>query len=732
MYEQEMSMDTEHETMQQEDTNGDDELLDPANDPKVIAAGMIARKTLEQREREELADIIRRKNEVKGISEDKESMVCEDKGKEKEETMGDEESEWAQKYPESEARNLSVENRLALKTATTGTLIQRKDGSVVRAGSRKAAEDYMEKYGWTDLDDMRKEAIAHKEMYKAVKGIMLPDGSSTIMDENNPEHVKLFSEQRGIRLYEKRDLATEGAPGYEKQDTVGKYVATDMIYVTAEDHLPELVTKNVKRDEFTSGEDVLIGPRIPVNRLLFDATLKNDIADVERILIVRPLLNVPVKTPHLLSLLLKDKLPIVSDSFDVMRKYTVYIKVVSCRWGADMADITGYVDNVSEYHQIAQLLDNSDNWMLSIEHKPNPIADRKKSGGKKAMRSREFGIWASWLPEWFRRATMNTFDIESIMRKVHKNSNGKMLKDDDLEELLFQIGWQRYHLRQKHFGMLLEQSMDRDKRVVFGDDSSVTLEECLNSAKLLSMFLESVYIYTINLIREMEALILRMNARYVPVHTWEWLCTSMRKAEPCLLYDGYREPAFMYRKQLEAIRNYAMHEDEACFFEILKEGTKEEMTKHHTERKDNSPVNDYDGVSLTSLARLYEFVEWHSTGKHMVEQLSNRIYTAMENVNRFSVRAETSYVPDRQILKPLIDKLDAEKIPNFARPEFLGSEIGSQLDKSTNWSSADMERECERRKRIVSDETATETQQNIKRTREGGDDGGEEIEVMGE
>jgi len=48
------------------DDDDDDDLMDPEKDPDALEKGRIARETLEQREREELEDIIKRENQQKG------------------------------------------------------------------------------------------------------------------------------------------------------------------------------------------------------------------------------------------------------------------------------------------------------------------------------------------------------------------------------------------------------------------------------------------------------------------------------------------------------------------------------------------------------------------------------------------------------------------------------------------------------------------------------------------
>jgi len=336
-----------------------------------------------------------------------------------------------------------------------------------------------------------------------------------------------------------------------------------------------------------------------------------------------------------------------------------------------------------------------------------PHARNKKTGKKKKQRSRNFAQWFAWLPEWFKCALKNSIDGEDYLKCVHKNKNGVVPKPNELEAIMAEFGWIQYQHRLNYLSMEYERDIKKIKKAVFGtEDVDDTVAG--TNPMFLAHFLELIYRHTIDRIRSREAFILRMNARYIPVNYWEWLMSPLGKAEARLITDTYRVPAFMYRKQIEAIRRYMITGDMDEFKRIEAEGRRDVVESGlESDLADKSPRNEYDGVSLTSLSRLYEFINVADIGKEGVATMSQRCYDIMKKIERMKVTPIGDYEPDREKLKPLLDKLDKNRIPNFMRPDYLKTEIGRECENDDYYDDDNGGTESERKRKT---ETLVETE----------------------
>jgi hypothetical protein len=157
--------------------------------------------------------------------------------------------------------------------------------------------------------------------------------------------------------------------------------------------------------------------------------------------------------------------------------------------------------------------------------------------------------------------------------------------------------------------------------------------------------------------------------------------TPATSPEHDMVIDQYRIPATVYRKQLEAIRAFSIRGDEHEFKNIHMESELDQVTRKEGQRLlDDSAKSDYDGVSLISLSRFYEFISFVSKGKQDVELMSQRIHDAMGMVERMPEKRPFEYTPDPEVIRPLIEKLDEANVPNYMRSKHLESEHGAACD----------------------------------------------------
>src|SRR6056297_1151346 len=133
--------------------NDDEELKDPAFDEEALEKGRQARLARSEVEKEELKEIKKREDEKMN------KTICMEMEKEGE----------VECNVPTKQRDLTMEQRLQLKVSNQGRTITRRGGGIVLGGSRHITDQLMQKYGWSGLDDMRKEAIAHKEFYMKIK-----------------------------------------------------------------------------------------------------------------------------------------------------------------------------------------------------------------------------------------------------------------------------------------------------------------------------------------------------------------------------------------------------------------------------------------------------------------------------------------------------------------------------------------------------------------------------------
>jgi len=614
-----------------------------------------------------------------------------------------------------------------VSSRSQGTLFKRKDGTVVRSGSKATSDRIWSARGWTSHDDIRREALAYHESLKATQGIVDPDSGEVILpDPHNKDHTKAYAEQHQVSFFSVRDIDSEPAPGYGAE-SIGRYVATDRFFVDPARDMPELVTavtvvkeKAEAEDEDEGSEDekepdtsrLMIGPRIPVSSTVFMATEKLHLPTVERIMVATQMLNLPVTTPRLLSLLLRVPEPVVLDSFEILRKYTVLERVMGSVWDFNRTPENAYIDSAEEAAQLESRIRNDAGWMRAVkaagdkrlaagtDHTQTRWArrkDRKKKGKRAIDSNKRFEVWFAWLPAWFRDALQTSRDSEQWMRAEHAARKGRRLAGEQLEETMARFAWNQYQMRTKWLNIemarriggakvatLVEQApANLRERIIAAGPAGLDDRAMLENTAFLEALLTQLYWYTREKIRTKEMLLLRWNAQYVPVSYWEWLMTPADRPPDDMVTDLYRVPAGIYRKHLEAIRAFAVHGSEPEFRAILAEATTDQVLRRAPEVLDASPRSEYDGVTIISLSRLFEFTLFESSGKADVTLVSQRIHDAMGMVDRTPAAKlrPFEYHPDPERIQPLIDKLDAAHVPNYMRPAHMESAHGAECDR---------------------------------------------------
>lgn len=643
-----------------------DDVLPPEKDPKVLARGARARAMREEL-RADREEYLTQKNK-----ENKEKKLLE---------------------PPS---NLSIRSE-----RSSGALFKREDGTTVRSASRATAQKLWNKRGWTSHDDIRLEAQAYKEMLLANQGILDPSGSGKVILVNpeNEEHVKAYAKQHNVSYFSKRDIANDPAPGYG-EESIGRLVATDMINVDIERDIPALNTAN--QLEAKEGEKVpaQVGPRIPVNYMVWDQTEKEEMPDVERQLIFTQLTNVPVTTPRLLSLVTGVHIPVVMDSFSILRKYILLIRIVGCVWSFDRTKTDGYYETEEDICHIMSRVSIDNSWTSAITLSgenalksgrkgiSEPIyarrKDRKKKNKPHSVVTKRFDVWFTWLPEWFRNAMHSGRDTERWFRMEFAARKKRKLTEDQLEETMARFAWSQYALKKQH--LTLEFMTKTNALKVKHHEGGVTNpneipdKDMFENVGFLTDLLECIYWMTREHIRAKEILLLRWNARYIPTDHWEWLMTPPNKPEPDMVIDRYKIPATVYRKELETTRAFILREDEDEFVQIQMEAAFDQVTRKSATILDNSPRSEYEGISLLSISRFFEFISFDSNGKEDIHEMVRRLNVAMENLKRMPEDRAFSYTPDREVIRPIVDKLDKTDVPNSMRPSYMETEHGAMID----------------------------------------------------
>jgi hypothetical protein len=592
-----------------------------------------------------------------------------------------------------------------------GETYEMQDGSLVTTASKEFFETMCNVRGWDSYETIRKEAEAYRQIALAEQGIKDPEtGEMIIMDRSNPEHVRLFTEQRNATYYALKDTVGGEEGGMSDAEEASPcdtpLLPTDWIIINPAETYPFLITDASRGHtrvgdttdeihEWLSGSEdreMSIGPRLPVSPFEWDATLKRWAPDIERILLVDTLVNVPVKTAQLLSLAVGCPSQVITDSFEMLRSYQIMIRIVAKQWpNAASESPSAYFDDSDDYDAYVRAINSDSSWM---ERALTSGTETKR--GKMGKRTHSFHEWFSWLPDWMKGYPINTGrNTEKWFRKKYKKYGGRKLQEDEKEELMACYAWYQYSLKNRWITDQFNKMLSHLESEEGGDgggtdhvtemftDHTGKYSTLGNNPSFLGGLLNIVYWATFEKLRAKETLILRMNAKYIPSGYWECLMTTPEKPTKEEITDKYRIIASVYRKQCDSIRMYAITGDESSFEEMLKEATIEQvlMDEGDEGKLDVMPVSEVDGVSMLSVSRLYALLCWNSSEKQDVENMSKRMSESMSKVDRESGVFAEPYTPDPEKMEILKKQLDDAHVGNCVRPKYLDTPYGKECDE---------------------------------------------------